>query len=334
MTTLITGATGWLGSRLLEIISDGSHDWVKVARRIRCFVLTGEDTSRVTRLGADVVEGNLRDISCAQQSVKGVETVFHVAGLVHAKRRVKEFYEINRDTTRNLITAAAKAGAKRFIYVSSNSPAGCNRNRYSLFFDDEVNPYMNYGRSKYQAEQIVKEFNESGKIETVIIRPCWFYGPGQPPRQTKLFQMIKSGKPLIFGHGHNLRSLSYVDNTVQALLLAEKIEAAKGQTYWIADKRPYTQFEIYETIAKLLNVKDFNPRFIPGIISNLCEFGDGVVQASGLYLSYLHVAGELNKNIACRIDKAEAELGYKPTIELEEGMKRSIAWCRENNIPI
>lgn len=334
MTTLVTGAPGWLGTRLLEIISDSSHEWAKEKRRIRCFILTGEDVSQVARLGTEVIEGDLRKISDCRKAVKNVKTVFHLAGIVHPRRRIKELYENNRDATKNLITAAAEAKVKRFIFASSNSPAGHNQKRYSLFSDNEVNPYMNYGKSKFQAEQIIKQFYRSGKIETVILRPCWFYGPNQPLRQTKFFRMIKKGKPFIFGDGHNLRSLSYVDNTVQALLLAEKAEVANGQTYWIADRKPYTQFEIYETIAELLGVRNFSPRFVPSIISDFCMLGDRVIQAFGLYSSYLHVAGEMNRNIACSIEKAEAELGYKPSIELGEGMRRSIEWCREQNISI
>jgi nucleoside-diphosphate-sugar epimerase len=334
MTTLITGATGWLGTRLLEIISDNSHEWVTEKRKIRCFILAGEDVSKATRFGAEVIEGDLRKISHCRKAVKNVKTIFHLAGIVHPRRRIKELYENNRDATKNLITAAAEVKVKRFIYVSSNSPAGHNQKRYFLFTDNEVNPYMNYGKSKLQAEQIIKQFYKSGEIETVILRPCWFYGPNQPLRQTKFFRMIKKGNPFVFGHGYNLRSLSYVDNTVHALLLAEKAEVANGQTYWIADRKPYTQIEIYETIAKLLGVRNFSPRFVPNIISNFCMLGDSVIQAFGLYSSYLHVAGEMIRNIACSIEKAEAELGYKPSIELEEGMRRSIEWCREQNISI
>jgi len=111
------------------------------------------------------------------------------------------------------------------------------------------NPYKNYGKSKMLAEKYVNRMFREGKINTTIIRPCWFYGPNQPLRQTTFFKMIKKGNPLVFGDGNNLRSMSYVDNIVQAMILASQSEKANGQTYWIADERPYPTIEIYQTVA-------------------------------------------------------------------------------------
>ena len=79
---------------------------------------------------------------------------------------------------------------------------------------------MNYGRSKMQMELAIKERQQQGKIETVIIRPPWFYGPNQPPRQTLFFQMVRDGKGPIVGNGENLRSMGYIDNLCQGLMLA------------------------------------------------------------------------------------------------------------------
>ncbi len=193
---------------------------------------------------------------------------------------------------------------------------------------DEPRPYLNYGKSKYYAECIVKSFQETGKMETVILRPCWFYGPNQPKRQTKFFQMILKGNPLVFGDGMNLRSMSYVDNTSAAMILAAERKEAVGATYWIADARPYSTLEIYQTVAELLEVKDFRPRFLPGFSSEIFTLADKTFQALGMYQTEAHVAGEMNKDIACSIAKARLELGYQPKIELKEGMRRSIEWCR------
>src|SRR5206468_3377962 len=111
-------------------------------------------------------------------------------------------------------------------------------------------PYMGYGRSKMQMELAVKD--RAGKIETVVIRAPWFYGPNQPPRQTLFFQMIRDGKAPIVGSGRNLRSMAYVDNLCQGLLLAASSERAVGETFWIADRRPYSMNEIVDTVERLL----------------------------------------------------------------------------------
>ena len=198
-----------------------------------------------------------------------------------------------------------------------------------------INPYLNYGKSKMLAEQLVKTYAD--KLETVILRPPWFYGPEQPARQSTFFTMIRTGKMPIIGTGLNKRSMVYIDNLCQALLLAESVEAANGKTYWIADERPYTMKEIIQTIEMVLE-KDFSIQIahrnfrLPDFVSKFAYLVDQVIQSFGLYNQKIHVLSELNKNIVCDITKAKNDLGYNPKIALAEGMKRSIAWLIENKI--
>jgi nucleoside-diphosphate-sugar epimerase len=334
MKTLVTGAPGWLGDTLVEALVKGSPDFEVKTRDVRCLVIKGANTARLKSLGVEIAEGDIRDPSTLMDVAKGIDTVFHCAGLIHPKK-ISEVYDINTRGTENMITAASYAGVKRFVHVSSNSPAGTNRSRDKLMKEsDAPRPYKAYGRSKMLAERIVQNFQKQEKIETVIVRPCWFYGPNQPARQTRFFKMIKAGNPIVFGDGNNLRSMSYVDNLVQGLVLAEKTEKASGQIYWIADARPYPTNEIYRTVAELLDVKDFKPRHIPALASTVAEIVDTLLQAAGMYWTEVHVAGEMDKDIACSIDKARAELGYNPKIDLREGMRRSIEWCRKNGMPV
>ncbi len=333
MRTLVAGAPGWLGTRLVEVLLKGWDGEGGDGRDVRCFVKRGVDSSILKKYGAEVVEGDICDRDSIRVAMKGVDTVFCLTGIIHP-RRVKEFYEITTEGTKNLISEAVSNDVRRFIYISSNSPAGCNPDKEALFKNAEENPYMHYGRSKLLAEKAVQQYQKEGKIETVILRPCWFYGPGQPARQTRFFRMIKAGNPIVFGDGENLRSMSYIDNVIQGILLAERLKAANGQIYWIADKRPYKTIEIYRAVAEILNVKNFKPRFVPGIVSEVFMVMDSLIQGVGLYQTEIHVAGEMNKNIACSIEKAEKELGYNPTVDLYEGMKRSIEWCRSNGIDI
>jgi nucleoside-diphosphate-sugar epimerase len=287
-------------------------------------------------LGAEVVHVNLTDPQTCNDICRGIDTVFHCAGIIHPPlTRGGDLFCINTLGTDCLIKEAVKCGVKKFIYISSNSVGGYNINRnVSMTEAAPARPYKKYGLSKYKAERIVNDYYKKGLIKTTIIRPCWFYGTGQPERQTRFFRMIKSGRPIILGDGKNLRSLSYIDSIIQAILLAEKKDIANGQTYWIADKRPYPTIEIYKTVARILNVSDFRPRHFPAKISDVCELVDTLLQSLGLYIPEIHVAGEISKNIFCSIEKAERELDYKPEVELEEGMRRSIMWCRKNGVKI
>ncbi len=326
MKALVTGAPGWLGDRLVEHL-------VSQKNKVVCYVLKGSDVSKLKKLGVEIVWGDVTTGENLDRAMKGVEVAFHCAGLIHAKK-VKDLYRVNVTGTQNVVDAAIKARVKKFIHISSNSPMGTNKQRDRLMKeDDPYRPYKNYGKSKMLAEQIVNKAYKEGKLDTTIIRPCWFYGPGQPPRQTTFFKMIKKGNPLMFGDGKNLRSMSYVDNIVEAMLLAVKSKKSSGQTYWIADEKPYSTVEIYETIADLFDVK-LKPRYLPNIVPELFEIADDVLQAMGMYIKEVHVAGEMNKDIACSVEKAKKELGYKPKVSLKEGMKRSIEWCRAQGMDV
>ena len=339
---LVTGAAGWLGSRLVESLVRGlpEHDELKSPAadlRIRVMLLPGQDAAALKKLSdrIEVVAGDIRNIAdCAKLCAEAKDAIlFHTAGIIHPKK-VSEFFAINRDGTTNLLDAAIKSGVKRAVIVSSNSPCGCNPHPDHLF--DELspfNPYMNYGRSKMEMELAVREC--ANKIETVLIRAPWFYGPNQPPRQTLFFQMVRDGKGPIVGSGNNLRSMAYVDNLCQGLILATIRERAAGQVYWIADQRPYSMNEIMDTIERLLE-NEFGHACkhkrmkLPGFASEVAWLADKTLQTLGIYHQKIHVLSEMNKTIVCSVARAEKELGYKPTVALEEGMRRSLRWCAEN----
>ena len=338
---LVTGAAGWLGSRLLESLVRGlpEHEALKTPStklHIRCLLLPGQDSAPLQKLSdrIEIVTGDIRTPGdCARFCADAKDAIlFHTAGIIHP-RSVSEFYTINLDGTTNLLNAAINMGVKRAVVVSSNSPCGCNPHPDHLF--DELSPYdpyMHYGRSKMLMELAVK--GRADKIETVLIRAPWFYGPNQPPRQTLFFQMIRDGKAPIVGSGHNLRSMAYVDNLCQGLILAAITERANKQIYWIADQRPYSMNEIIDTIERLLE-REFGHKCahrrmrLPAIASQIAWVVDKTLQGVGLYHQKIHVLSEMNKTIACSVARAERELGYKPTVALEEGMRRSLKWCVE-----
>jgi nucleoside-diphosphate-sugar epimerase len=263
-------------------------------------------------------------------------TLFHVAGIIHPSVTTRQLYRVNRDGTENVMRAAIAAGVRRVVHVSSNSPIGTSASPEQTF--DEASPYrpyMKYGHSKMLAEQIVLGAARGGAIETVVVRPPWFYGPGQPARQSRFIAMVKAGRVPIVGSGENRRSMAYIDNICQGLLLCESHDSANGQTYWIADRRPYTMNEIVDTIERLLEMEfgltvAHRRMKVPPFVSDVARLADWLFQSVGLYQQEIHVLSEMNRTIACSIDKACRELGYSPRIELEEGMRRSIAWALSN----
>jgi nucleoside-diphosphate-sugar epimerase len=338
---LVTGGAGWLGSRLVGALVQGMPEcaaWLPQLNpdlRVRCLVLAGEDASLIEELGdrVEVVRGDITRAEDCARLCEGADgaTLFHVAGIIHPKRRA-DFYRVNVDGTRNVLEAAIAAGVRRAVVMSSNSPCGTNPHPDHVFDESSpYRPYMHYGRSKMLMEQAVGAYQQAGKIETVIIRAPWFYGPNQPPRQSLFFRMIRDGQGPLVGGGGNRRSMAYVDNLSQGLILAAATAAANGQTYWIADERPYTMSEVVDTVERLLEMefgqKCAHKRMrLPGIASEVAWVVDKTLQGVGLYHQKVHVLSEMNKTIACSVEKAKAELGYRPVVDLEEGMRRSLKW--------
>jgi nucleoside-diphosphate-sugar epimerase len=335
---LVTGAAGWLGLSLVKALARGLEDPSPVGRpqagvRVRALILPDQDGAALESISesVSVVRGDLRSPAdcrrfCANTS-KAV--VFHTAGVIHP-RRSSDFEPVNVGGTKNLLAAAIEARARRIVVVSSNSPCGFNPHPDHLFDEESpYKPYMGYGRSKMKMELAVKAEQEAGRIETVIVRPPWFYGPNQPPRQTLFFQMIRDGKAPIIGVGANLRSMAYVDNLCQGLILGAMVDEASGQTYWIADRRPYAMREIIDTVEQMLE-NEFDQKCahrrlkIPAVACRVACVADAALQRAGLYHQKVHVLSEMDGTIACSVAKAQRELGYDPRVELEEGMRRSI----------
>jgi nucleoside-diphosphate-sugar epimerase len=345
MITFVTGAPGWLGTRLVDCLINGLPGLdppTLPGRRVRCLVRSGADTAALTALGpaVELCQGDLRNTDDLARFLAGGAggTVFHCAGVIHPTGGVKELFAVNAGGTRNLLAAAAAAGVRRFVHMSSNSPLGCNRKPDEVF--DETapyHPYMAYGRSKMQGEIAVDEASAAGKLETAIVRSPWFYGPNQPARQSLFFSMIKRGKFPLVGNGENRRSMAYIDTICQGLLLCERVARAKGQTYWIADRRPYSMNEILTTVEDVME-KDFGVTparkrmRLPWLAGEVAGAADATMQAVGLYHQKIHVLSEMNKTIACTVAKAENELGFRAQVDLAEGMRRSLTWMRERGI--
>jgi len=343
---IVTGALGWLGISLVQSLIRGlaDHEALNTPApdtRVRALILPGQDASALRKISdrVEIITGDIRSAADCTKLFQGYSgaTLFHTAGIIHPAR-VKDFYDINVQGTSRLLDSAIAAGVKRAVVVSSNSPCGCNPQPDHLFDENSpYHPYMNYGRSKMEMEMAVSKMGKLGRIETVIIRPPWFYGPNQPPRQTLFFQMVRDGKAPIVGDGRNLRSMGYIDNLCQGLMLAAKSEKANGKIYWIADKRPYSMNEVIDTIERLLE-NEFGQKCahkrmkLPGFASEVALMMDATLQSLGLYHQKIHVLSEMNKTIACSVGLAEKELGYKPTVALEEGMRRSMQWCVQQGI--
>ena len=334
-TVVVTGASGWLGRNLTRAL---------VGRdRIRCLVPVDGEAAPLALLSPtiEVVVGDVRDPAATDRLFDGVPadaTVFHAAAVIHPHRSTREFFDVNVGGTQNVVDRARRAGAGRFVHVSSNSPFGVNGSPDEVFTEDSpYDPYLGYGKSKHEAELIVASAHERGDLPTVTIRAPWFYGPYQPPRQSQFFRTIRRGRFPLVGDGSQRRSMAYTDNLVQGLLRAEVADKAPGNAYWVADAEPYRLRDIITTVRRALEAEGLDtsgPDLLRLPLSaagaRFAERADTLLQARGRYVQAAHVLGELRHTIACDISRARDELGYQPTVALLEGMRASIRWCLDH----
>jgi nucleoside-diphosphate-sugar epimerase len=329
---VVTGAAGWLGQNLVRALAPGRS-------RVRCLVRAKDDAPLVEIVGpnVEVVVGDVRDPTALDTLFDGVgaATVFHTAAVIHPPKATRDFFDVNVGGTELMLDRARRAGATRFVHVSSNSPFGANASATEVFNEDApFHPYLAYGQSKMEAEQLVVRRFERGDLATVILRAPWFYGRYQPERQTRFFSAIRRGRFPLIGDGTQRRSMVNTDNLVHGLLRAEVAEVAPGRAYWIADPRPYELREILATVrdalaAEGLAVSRRAPLRMPRVAAEVAAAVDAFAQGRGRYVQVVHVIGELKDTIACDVSRARQEIGYDPPVTLLDGMRSSVRWCLE-----
>ena len=335
--TVVTGAAGWLGRAVVAAIGASGE------RQLRCLVRSTDQAGdvRAAAPDAEIVVGDVRDPVAVDRLFDGLRrpTVIHTAAVIHPAGRTREFWDVNVGGTGLVLDRARRAGAQRVVHVSSNSPFGFNATPDARFDDDPpYAPVGGYGESKMEAERLVRRAVARGVLDAVIVRAPWFYGPRQPDRQTRFFRSVRRGAFPIVGDGSNRRSMVYVDNLVQGVLRAERRRDVAGSAFWIADAEPYRMVDIIDGVRGALRGNGLTVSSrqlrVPAAAAGFADVADRLLQRAGRYVGAVHVLSELNKTIACSIDGARRTLGYEPTVDLDEGMHRSVQWCLAEGIAL
>lgn len=328
MKTLVTGATGFIGTHLIKAL-------VNEGRDVKCLTRTPENRIKIERQGAEAVIGDLLIPESLSTALKGVNTIYHLAGEVYTDN-VATYYKTNIQGTKNLIeSSTTNSGIEKFVFFSSIAAVGPGRNNEQIKEEFSCNPISPYGKSKLECEKLIAHFSERHKLPTVIIRPPLVYGPGinQSSRALKLIQMIKKGVMIIPGDGTHRISVCYITNLVQGSLLAEKKAIANAEKFILADDGSYTYNDLVDIIAVEL-----------GITLSKVHVPHSLIKNSLGLLKYMRTVFRLpdSVNLArleegifpwdCDISKAKKELGYIPSISLKEGLKLTLNWCQQNNL--
>lgn len=303
---LVTGGAGFIGSHLTEELVRRGHQ-VRVADSL----ITGKRRNLDHIPGVEFLEGDLADARVAQRAVAGMNYVLHQAAIPSVPRSVKDpitSNQANITASLNVLVAARDAGVKRLVYAGSSSTYG-NTPTLPKREDMAPNPLSPYALQKLVAEQYCQMFTKLYGFETVTIRYFNVFGPRQDPGSPysgviSLFStaLIEGRQPIIYGDGEQTRDFTYVANVVDGVLKACEAPKAAGEVINVATGVRISLNELLRVMKKITGT-----------------------DLEAIYKE--ERAGDV-KDSQADISKARALLVYEPLVNLEEGLKRTLEWCR------
>ena len=301
---LVTGGAGFIGSNIVEKLVKGGH-------RVR--VLDNFSTGKESNLkdflsDIELVEGDIRDVAIVEQAMKGIDYVLHQAALGSVLRSVEdpmETHAVNVNGTLNLLIAAKKHGVRRFVFASSSSVYG-NTPTLPKKENMRPQPVSPYGASKLAAESYALAFYSVYKVPVVGLRYFNVFGPRQNAKSQyaaviPLFiqAFIDGERPSIHGDGKQTRDFTYVENVVNANLLACRSSLAPGHVFNIACGQRYSLLDLFNVLKNIFHseIQPMHTEPRPGDIRDS--------------LADINLAKEI--------------LGYEVKVSFEEGLKRTVA---------
>lgn len=307
MKYLITGGAGFIGSNIAEKLVEKGEDV-----RILDNFSTGRRENIAPLLDKiELIEGDIRDLPTVKEAVKGIDYILHQGAIPSVPRSIAspiESNEANANGTLNLLVAARDEGVKRVVYASSSSVYG-DTPELPKREDMRPNPLSPYAVAKLAGEYYCQVFFKIYGLETVCLRYFNVFGPRQDPTSQyaavvpKFITAILLGKsPTIYGDGLQSRDFTYIENVVNANLLAAQSPGTAGKFYNMACQKRFTLLELIDVLNEIL----------------------------GTRIEPVHAdpkPGDVKHSLA-DITRAKNELGFKVEVDFKEGLKRTIEWMK------
>jgi nucleoside-diphosphate-sugar epimerase len=327
---LVTGAGGCVGRCLVKrLIAEGclvhalDVDGGALRRLVSAF-----PPGAVTAFCAD-----LTDADALRRACDGVEVLFHAAAKVHSlpcnPREEAEFFAVNLGGTESLLQACSARSLRSFVFFSTIAVYGTGDGS-PLTEATPVNPENSYARSKLEAERRVMECFGQTAVHPTIFRMSLVYGEGERGNFSRMMRAVDSGRFLLIGGGATLKSMVYVGDVASAALTAARSSAAQGEVFVLSDPQPYSLRQVVETLARHLGVRP--PRVNMPLW--LARAGGAILGACGRIpgirppFTALDVE-KLLANTVCDVSKIHAVLGFRSQYGLDEGIRRTVRWYRE-----
>lgn len=309
---LVTGGAGFIGSHIAERLVLDGH----TVRVLDDFSSGRESNLDSFRNDIEIVRGDIRDAEVVKRATRGVDIVFHEAALGSVPRSVADpltTHEVNMTGTLNVFLAARDADVKRVVYASSSSVYG-ETPVLPKREDMTAQPLSPYALSKLVGEHYARVFKQIYGFEIVSLRYFNIFGPRQDPESQyaavvpRFITALLNGKaPVVYGDGHQSRDFTYVENVVNANLLASEAEGIAGRAFNVACGGRYTLLDLLARLKEILG-SDIEP----------------VHEAAR--------AGDVRDSQAS-IEAAEQGIGYRVSVDFDEGVRRTVDWYRRANKP-
>lgn len=322
----ISGATGFLGTALVKhFLSEGY--------RVRAHAHTVDKADQIDSRVEDIVVGEISDDAMTAKLVTSADFVIHtVSNFRYASGKAESYRRINVTGTQLLIDAAAEAGIKRFVHCSTIGVHG-DVAKTPAAEDAPFNPGDLYQETKLESEEYVRSKVGQSDMEIVVIRPCSMYGPGDL-RMLKMFKMLSKGRFFFLGECKENFHAVYIDDVVSAFAKALTVEDIDGEVFLVGGPDGYQPLRAYVgEVAKALGAgppKLTFPYSLFYAAATLCEL---ICVPFGIEpILHRRRVRFYKNNRAFDTGKAERVLQYHPSVSLQEGMKRTVDWYREQGL--
>lgn len=324
MKILVTGGGGFLGTYIIkELLKNPSYMVTNFSRH---------SYVHLEELGVPTIKGDLRKVEDVKRALEfGFDAIFHVAALAGVWGKYEDYYSINFEGTKNLITIAQESGVKKFIYTSTPSVVF---GEGDLMGADESTPYAethftSYAETKTMAEKLVLS-SASESFLTCAIRPHLIWGPEDPHLFPRVIARAREGKLRVVGTGDNLVDIVYVENAALAHVQAfENLSSTRvnGQAYFIGQERPVNLWQFINEVLGILDIPLINRQIDAKLAFYLGSIFEFIFKFLGIKKPEppmtRFVALNLSKSHYFSHEKARRDFGYVPRVSIEEGIKRT-----------
>lgn len=324
MAVLVTGASGFLGGRLVEMLAASGE-------RVRVFARPSADLGRLAALPIEVARGSFRDRPAVCRATAGVERIFHCAGCSTDWAPWRRFHEANVLAIEALLAAARDtADLKRLLHVSTSDVYG-----YPAAACDESGPTVDvglpYNRSKRAGEMLVWRAAEEWGLPVTVVRPASIYGPRGTAFTLDFARHLRRRTMVLIGGGHSRAGLAYVDNVAEAMMAAAVSPDTIGRVYNLADGSGITWREYTNALAAALGAPPVR-RSLPAAaamgLARTMEAAYGGLHLPGRPALTRHAVYILSRDQEYPAGRAQADFGFVPRVSFDEGMRRSAEWLR------